>query len=180
MPVQTVRGTAGPTLPSTSEVVSPSEVGWGWVLVLPPDVADGLDALLDRRVGREQSLQGRPLAAEDAERRDVVVEFGVAAGAGRGDFLESARHRVAADVAAGCVGVVEYQADSPAHELLDGHDRGVRVTESEALDEAIESAWTEPHRDLAEPLRDYDHAAVAGSRSSELSRPTTPNIDFRE
>ena len=65
-------------------------------------------------------------------------------------------------LAAGCVGIVEYQADSPAHELLDGHDRGVRVTESEALDEAIESAWTEPHRDLAEPLRDYDHAAVAG------------------
>jgi hypothetical protein len=67
------------------------------------------------------------------------------------------------------VGVVEYQADSSAHELLVGHDRGIRVTESEALDDAIEDAWTFVHTDLAETMRSYDHAAVAG-RYIELFR----------
>jgi glycosyltransferase involved in cell wall biosynthesis len=65
-------------------------------------------------------------------------------------------------LSAGCVGVVEYQADSSAHELLDGHDRGIRVTASEALDEALEDAWTYPHSDRSESMRGYDHAAVAG------------------
>ncbi len=65
-------------------------------------------------------------------------------------------------LAAGCVGVVEYQADSSAHELLEGHDRGIRVTESEALDDALADAWTFTHSDLSEPMRAYDHAAVAG------------------
>ena len=65
-------------------------------------------------------------------------------------------------LAAGCVGVVEYQADSSAHELLAGHDRGVRVTESEALDDALLEAWERPTRDVDEQFRHYDHAAVAG------------------
>jgi glycosyltransferase involved in cell wall biosynthesis len=65
-------------------------------------------------------------------------------------------------LAAGCVGVVEYQADSSAHELLEGHHRGIRVTESAALDGAIEEAWTFVHSDLAESMCEYDHAAVAG------------------
>ena len=65
-------------------------------------------------------------------------------------------------LAAGCVGVVEYQADSSAHELLAGHDRGVRVTESEALDDALLEAWERPSRGVDEQFRRYDHAAVAG------------------
>ena len=65
-------------------------------------------------------------------------------------------------LAAGCVGVVEYQAESSAHELLVGHDRGVRVTESEALDDALLEAWSRPARDVDEQFREYDHAAVTG------------------
>jgi glycosyltransferase involved in cell wall biosynthesis len=82
-------------------------------------------------------------------------------------FVQTARREQFAEellwaLSAGCVGVVEYQTDSSAHELLEGHDRGIRVTESEALDDALVDAWAMPHRDLAEPMRAYDHAAVAG------------------
>ncbi|PSQ36046.1 glycosyl transferase family 1 [Halobacteriales archaeon SW_12_69_24] len=98
---------------------------------------------------------------------DVDREARIAAYRAADAFVQTAvREQFAEELlwalAAGCVGVVEYQADSSAHELLAGHDRGIRVTESEALDDAIEDAWTFVHRDLAESYCEYDHAAVAG------------------
>ena len=98
---------------------------------------------------------------------DVDRETRVATYRAADAFVQTATHELFAEellwaLSAGCVGVVEYQADSSAHELLVGYDRGIRVTESEALDGAIEDAWTEPHQDRAEPMRSYDHAAVAG------------------
>jgi len=43
-------------------------------------------------------------------------------------------------MAAGCVGIVEYHADSAAHELVEGRERGFRTTSKVELAEAIHEA----------------------------------------
>jgi len=43
-------------------------------------------------------------------------------------------------MAAGCVGIVEYHADSGAHELVEGRDRGFRTTSESELAQAIRDA----------------------------------------
>lgn len=50
-------------------------------------------------------------------------------------------------LAAGCIGIVEYQKESSAHELVERRDRGFRATTPEELEEAIVDAgdyeeWT--------------------------------------
>jgi len=63
-------------------------------------------------------------------------------------------------LACGCVGVVEYQADSAAHELVEGDPRGSLVTSPRELaDEIVDAAemerWT-----VNEAYASYDHDAV--------------------
>lgn len=65
-------------------------------------------------------------------------------------------------LACGCVGVVEYQGRSSAHELVERRERGIRVTDMEALDEAIEDAWAQEFRDIDESFQSFDHVAVTG------------------
>ena len=63
-------------------------------------------------------------------------------------------------LACGCLAVVEYQADSSAHELVEHRDRDVRVTTpQEIADSIVESAGMD-HRTVDESLAEYDHAAV--------------------
>lgn len=63
-------------------------------------------------------------------------------------------------LAAGCVGIVEYHADSSAHELVEGWDRGFRTTSEEELADAILEAGTLERRDADERFASYDAAAV--------------------
>jgi glycosyltransferase involved in cell wall biosynthesis len=119
------------------------------------------------RAGYEQQADELGIGDRVAFLGDVDRDARIATYRAADAFVQTAvREQFATELlwalAAGCVGVVEYQADSSAHELLAGHDRGIRVTESEALDAAIEDAWTFVHSDLAETMRSYDHAAVAG------------------
>lgn len=59
-------------------------------------------------------------------------------------------------LACGCVGVVEYQAASSAHELLVDHDRGFRVTTPEEIEDAIREAGEMERRTVDPDLRRYD------------------------
>ena len=63
-------------------------------------------------------------------------------------------------LACGCIAVVEYQAESSAHELVEHRDRDFRVTTpQEIADSIVESAGMD-HRTVDESLAEYDHAAV--------------------
>ncbi|SNR42742.1 glycosyltransferase [Halorubrum vacuolatum] len=63
-------------------------------------------------------------------------------------------------LACGCVGLVEYQADSSAHELVEGWPRGRLVTSpSELADEFVTVAGL-ARRSVDETFTDYDHGAV--------------------
>jgi glycosyltransferase involved in cell wall biosynthesis len=63
-------------------------------------------------------------------------------------------------LACGCVGVVEYQAGSSAHELVEGDARGFRVTSPQELASKIAAAADIEHRTVDERYADYDHDAV--------------------
>lgn len=63
-------------------------------------------------------------------------------------------------LAAGCVGIVEYQAESGAHELIENYERSFRVTDPEQLAGAIRDAreldrWTSDDHWAA-----YDHGTI--------------------
>ncbi|ELY53342.1 glycosyltransferase family 4 protein [Natronolimnohabitans innermongolicus] len=64
-------------------------------------------------------------------------------------------------LAAGCVGIVEYHADSSAHELVEGWERGFRTTSEEELADAIVSAGDLEYRTFDDRFADYDRDVVA-------------------
>lgn len=59
-------------------------------------------------------------------------------------------------LACGCVGIVEYHANSAAHELIEQRDRGLRVTEEEGLAAAIRAATEFEPRTIDESYAEYD------------------------
>jgi glycosyltransferase involved in cell wall biosynthesis len=63
-------------------------------------------------------------------------------------------------LACGCVGVVEYQARSSAHELVVDCDRGTRVTSPQELADEIAAAADHSHESVNEAFADYDHDEV--------------------
>ena len=63
-------------------------------------------------------------------------------------------------LAAGCVGIVEYQAESSAHELIENYDRSFRVTDPQTLADAIVSAGDLEPLTVDDSFQQYDHDAV--------------------
>ncbi len=62
-------------------------------------------------------------------------------------------------LACGCVGIVEYQAQSSAHELVEGRDRGRRVTSPQEIAEEIEAAGSLSKLDVDETFDEFDRRA---------------------
>jgi len=67
----------------------------------------------------------------------------------------------------GCIGIVEYQAESSAHELIEQRERSFRVTSTQQMARAIVEAGEFDHEIIDESLAEYDHDAV---RSHYLDR----------
>lgn len=63
-------------------------------------------------------------------------------------------------LACGCVGIVEYQARSSAHELVENCSRGVRVTSPQELAREISVAARADDMTVNEAFADYDHSNV--------------------
>ncbi|WP_435361521.1 glycosyltransferase [Haloarchaeobius sp. DFWS5] len=67
-------------------------------------------------------------------------------------------------LAAGCIGIVEYHADSSAHELVERRDatfdRGFRTTSEQELADAIRESAGMEHLDVDETFTNYDHEPV--------------------
>jgi len=63
-------------------------------------------------------------------------------------------------LACGCVGIVEYQTESSAHELIENYDRSYRVTDPQGLADAVVDAAELDHLRVDEFWRAYDHEAV--------------------
>jgi glycosyltransferase involved in cell wall biosynthesis len=65
-------------------------------------------------------------------------------------------------LACGCVGVVEYQSDSGAHELVEGRERGFRATSAEAVADGIVEARAYGHRTRDESMAGFSRESVLG------------------
>lgn len=63
-------------------------------------------------------------------------------------------------LACGCVGIVEYQPDSAAHELIAGYERGFGVTDDEGIIDAIEAAQARSHQEYAPRFERFSTASV--------------------
>lgn len=66
-------------------------------------------------------------------------------------------------LACGCVGIVEYQLDSAAHEPVAGYDRGFGVTSDEGIVDAIEAAGELPHVEYDDRFERFGRRAVLES-----------------
>jgi glycosyltransferase involved in cell wall biosynthesis len=63
-------------------------------------------------------------------------------------------------LACGCIGVVEYQAESSAIELIENYNRSYRVTSSQQLADAIADAGEFEHRTIDDSWEQYDHEHI--------------------
>lgn len=63
-------------------------------------------------------------------------------------------------LAAGCVGTVEYHANSSAHELVEGRTRGFRITSPDELADAIQQAGSLDDLAVDEDFAHYDDDRV--------------------
>ncbi|GAB7008150.1 glycosyltransferase [Halorubrum trueperi] len=63
-------------------------------------------------------------------------------------------------LACGCVALVEYQADSSAHELVEGRERGRLVTSPAELADEFVAAGDLDRRSIERDFSNYDHGAV--------------------
>lgn len=63
-------------------------------------------------------------------------------------------------LACGCLGVVEYQADSAAHELVENRDRGRRVTSPQELADAMVAAADRDRVRVNDAFAEFDHDAI--------------------
>ncbi|WP_435182876.1 glycosyltransferase [Halobellus sp. EA9] len=63
-------------------------------------------------------------------------------------------------LACGCVGIVEYQARSSAHELVESRERGALVTSPQELADEVVAAAGQDRRTVNEAFARYDHETV--------------------
>ncbi|MFC6766731.1 glycosyltransferase family 4 protein [Natrinema soli] len=132
-------------------------------------VGDGPERETYERLARDLRIEDRVTFVGDLD-----LEERIAAYRGAHVFAQTADHCVFPTemlwaLAAGCVGIVEYHANSSAHELVEGWDRGFRTTSEDELAEAILAAGDLEHREYDEAFAEYDRSAVA-DRYLELYR----------
>ncbi|WP_049985806.1 glycosyltransferase [Halobellus rufus] len=66
-------------------------------------------------------------------------------------------------LACGCVGIVEYQARSSAHELVESFDRGALVTSPQELADEVAAAAAHDTASVNEAFVGYDHGEILDS-----------------
>ncbi|AEH38350.1 glycosyltransferase [Halopiger xanaduensis] len=96
---------------------------------------------------------------------DCSLEERIAAYRGAHVFAQTAEHCVFPTemlwaLASGCVGIVEYHADSSAHELVEGWDRGFRTTSEDELADAIVAAGDLEYREYDDRFAAYDRSEI--------------------
>lgn len=123
-------------------------------------------------VGEGPERHAVETAARDLRIEDRVeftgqlpVEERVALYKGAHVFAQTAFEEPFADellraLACGCLGVVEYQADSSAHELVEGRERGRLVTSPRELADEIVAAGDVEQWEVNETYAEYDHDEV--------------------
>jgi glycosyltransferase involved in cell wall biosynthesis len=130
-----------------------------WTAVV---VGDGPELAAYERQAADLSIDDRVTFAGALPRDERLALY-----RGAHVFCQTARDEVFAvellwALACGCVGVVEYQADSAAHELVERRTRGFRVSTPEEIADVITEAGQFEPWTVDESLAEFDADAVAG------------------
>jgi predicted transcriptional regulator len=75
-------------------------------------------------------------------------------------FRESFARELLWALACGCIGIVEYQSDSSAHELVEHRDRAFRVTTPQEIADTITDAADMEQRTVDTSLSSFDHSEI--------------------
>ncbi len=123
-------------------------------------IGDGPERERYERLAGDVRIDDRVRFVGEADRRERLAIY-----RGAHVFVQTARRCVFPTellwgLAAGCVGVVEYHADSSAHELVEGFDRGFRTTTERELTDAIVAAGELERRTYDERFERFDERAV--------------------
>ena len=141
------------------------QLGWSATVVGDgPERETYEQAAADLRIDDRVEFVG----ACDRERRVAIYR-------GAQVFVQTAfREQFATELlwalASGCIGVVEYQAESSAHELVEHRDRHFRVTTPQEIADSIVEAAEMDHRTVDGDFAEFDHAAVTGEYESLYER----------
>ncbi|ADD06101.1 putative glycosyltransferase, type 1 [Natrialba magadii ATCC 43099] len=123
-------------------------------------IGDGPEREAYERLASDLRIEDRVTFAGDLSLGERIAAY-----RGAHVFAQTAEHCVFPTemlwaLAAGCVGVVEYHANSSAHELVEGWDRGFRTTSEDELSDAIIEAGGLEYQDVDDEFDEYDLAEV--------------------
>jgi len=123
-------------------------------------VGDGPERATAEQVARDLRIDDRVEFVGDVETAELVSIL-----KGAHVYAQTATREPFATgllwaLAAGCIGLVEYQADSSGHELVEGRDRGELVTDPQELADAIVAAAGEERLSYDDAFEPFDHRAV--------------------
>lgn len=122
---------------------------------------DGPERTMYERLARDLRIDDRVTFAGN-----VPLDERIAAYRAAHVFVQTARRCVFPTellwaMASGCVGIVEYQTDSSAHELVEGWSRGFRTTSEKELVEALLEATELEHRQFDDSIGAFDRRSIA-------------------
>jgi len=133
-------------------------------------IGDGPQREAYERQAAELRINGRVefVGACDRERRLAIYR-------GAHAFVQTAyREEFATELlwalACGCIGIVEYQAESSAHDLIENYERSFRVTNPQQLADAIVDCGELERLHLDGSWAAYDHDAVADQYADNYER----------
>ncbi|WP_135364097.1 glycosyltransferase [Halosimplex halophilum] len=123
-------------------------------------VGDGPEREGYERQVRDLRIDDRVTFAGACDRAERVAYY-----KGAHAFVQTARREYFASellwaLACGCVGIVEYQAESSAHELIEEVERSFRATDPQQIADAIVDAGEFERLTVDEEYAAFDHDAV--------------------
>ncbi|RQG97945.1 glycosyltransferase [Natrarchaeobius chitinivorans] len=123
-------------------------------------IGDGPERPVYERLASDLRIDDRVTFAGTVPREERIAAY-----RGAHVFAQTAEHCVFPTemlwaLASGCIGIVEYHAESSAHELVEGWDRGFRTTSEEELADAILDAGDLERRDFDETFTEYDRDRI--------------------
>lgn len=126
-------------------------------------VGDGPERAAVEQAARDLRIDDRVTFLGETPVEDRVSVFKGAHAIARTATREAFATDLLWALACGCVGLVEYQAGSSAHELVEGRERGRLVTSPQEFATAFVEASERPHRTVDDAFAEYDHDAVLDS-----------------